>query len=431
MVTTIVFLTVTVFACAWHVRRHAHVERSSRRTRADNEQAGLNEPVSLHPLIDKNQCIGCGACAKACPEGGILGLIDGKAELIEASRCIGHGACRSACPTGSIQLVFGTEKRGVEIPNVGPNFETNVPGIFIAGELGGMGLIGNAVEQGRQAVESIRKLPGIGRGEGLDVVVVGAGPAGFSASLAAKQHRLRSVTIEQDTLGGTIAHFPRGKVVMTRPVELPLVGRVRMVETTKEKLVEFWRKVERDTELKIRYNERLEGIAPEGDGFRVRTTRGDYRSRTVILAIGRRGTPRKLGVPGEDLDKVVYGLVDPEQYRGKHVLVVGGGDSALEAAASIAAEPGTIVTLSYREGIFSRAKEKNRAAVARAQQDGRLTILFRSQVRAVQRKSVEIDYGGQTIHVPNDAVIACVGGVLSTAFLKEVGIAVETKHGTA
>jgi thioredoxin reductase (NADPH) len=413
------------------VRRHAHIERQTLEKLEANERTGLNEPASIHPLIDRDRCIGCGSCAAACPEGEVLGVIRGKAELVEASRCIGHGACKTACPTGSIQLVFGTERRGVEIPHVGPNFETNVPGLFIAGELGGMGLIGNAVEQGRRAIDAIRKLPGIGRGDRLDVVIVGAGPAGFSASLAAMQHELRALTIEQDTLGGTIAHFPRGKIVMTRPVELPIVGKVRMFETTKEKLVAFWQKVERDTGLAIRYKERLEEIAPDGDGFAIRTTRGSYRSRAVLLAIGRRGTPRKLGVPGEELEKVVYRLVDPEQYRGTRVLVVGGGDSALEAAAALATQPGATVTLSYRGTVFSRTKEKNRKLIERLVADGTLNVRLGSKVLAIHRSSVETDLGDQVIHIPNDRVIVCAGGILSTPFLRQLGIEVETKRGTA
>jgi thioredoxin reductase/NAD-dependent dihydropyrimidine dehydrogenase PreA subunit len=431
MLTTVLFVTATALTCAWHVRRHAKLEQKSLDARQENEKAGLNEPPTIHPLIDENMCIGCGSCVDACPEKGVLGLIDGKAALVEASHCIGHGACRMACPTQAIQLVFGTEKRGVDIPNVRPNFETNVPGIFIAGELGGMGLIGNAVEQGRQAMESIRKLSGIGKGGRLDVVIVGAGPSGFSASLAATQHKLRFTTVEQETLGGTVAHFPRGKIVMTRPMLLPVYGKVRISETTKEKLLALWQKVERDTGLKIRYSERVEAVTRDGDGFSVRTTKETYRTRAVLLTIGRRGTPRKLGVPGEDAEKVVYRLIDPEQYRGKHVLVVGGGDSALEAATSIAAEPNTTVTLSYREKAFTRAKEKNRTKVEAAVAKKRLNVLYGSKVKAVHTKSVEVELSGQVVHVPNDAVIVCAGGILPTQFLKEIGIEVETKHGTA
>ena len=218
---------------------------------------------------------------------------------------------------------------------------------------------------------------------------------------------------------------------MTRPMELPLVGKVKISETTKEKILEFWKKVERDTRVKINYTERLETIVPEGDGFAVRTTRGNYQTRAVLLAIGRRGTPRKLGVPGEELDKVVYRLIDPEQYQGQHVLVVGGGDSALEAAMAIAAQPGSTVTLSYREKAFARAKEKNRRRIEEALHQKRLRVMYSSNVKAIQKKSVAVEQHGQVVLVPNDAVIVCAGGILPTPFLKQIGIEVETKHGTA
>jgi thioredoxin reductase/Pyruvate/2-oxoacid:ferredoxin oxidoreductase delta subunit len=361
---------------ALYVGLRRHAEARSRQTRAQAAEAGLLAPASLHPLIEPAKCLGCGACVLACPEGEILGLIAGKAELVEPSQCIGHGACKAACPTGAITLVFGTEKRGVDIPEVGPDFQTNVPGIFIAGELGGMGLVRNAIEQGRQAIDSVRGLDGLGRPGMHDVVIVGGGPAGFSASLAAKQHKLRFVTIEQDSFGGTVAHYPRGKVIMTAPATLPLIGKVRFREVSKEKLLAFWKDAARKTGLTINYGERVEGVVPRGQDFEVKTTRRTYRARAVLLAVGRRGTPRRLDVEGEDLPKVVYRLVDPEQYRGRHVLVVGGGDSALEAAASLAEEAGTNVTLSHRSDSFSRAKKKNRERVDAAVSAGRLELLL-------------------------------------------------------
>lgn len=393
--------------------------------------AGLTEPPSLHPVIDPNLCIGCQSCIKACPEGDVLGLINGKAQLINPTHCIGHGACRVACPTQSIDLVFGTEKRGVDIPFVDESFETNVPGLFIAGELGGMGLIRNAVTQGRQAIENIRKTVDGSDGALLDVVIVGAGPAGIAATLAAKQHGLRCATVEQEALGGTVAHYPRGKIVMTAPVELPLYGKVKLTETTKEHLLELWQTVEAQTGIKINYDERVENIVATESGFEITTTKDTYGTRSVLLAIGRRGTPRKLGVLGENQTKVVYRLIDAEQYRRRHVLVTGGGDSALEAAWTIAAEEGTTVTLSYRGEAFSRAKEKNRAEVDKAVQAGRLNLLFKSNVTKIEENSVEIEREGEAITLPNDDVIVCAGGVLPSAFLKSIGITVETKHGEA
>ncbi len=394
--------------------------------------AGLGEPASLHPIIDPGLCLGCGACVTACPEGKILGLIHGKAQLINPSKCIGHGACKSACPFDAITLVFGTEQRGVDIPNVKDNFETNVPGLFIAGELGGMGLIRNAVEQGRQAMEAIRKVKEIGKGKSdrLDVVIVGAGPAGLAATLGAQQHKLRAVTIEQDSLGGTVFQFPRGKLVMTAPMQLPLVGKINIRETTKEELLKLWQRIEREQGLKIHYREKVEDIKPDGDGFIVTTSKQSYRTRTVLLSIGRRGTPRKLGVPGEELPKVVYRLIDPEQYKGQHVLVVGGGDSALEAATSIAEQPGTTVAISYRSESFSRAKQKNLDKVAQAATTGRLKVLLSSNVKQFTSDQVSLEHLGQEIILKNNAAIICAGGILPTPFLKQIGIEVETKYGT-
>ncbi len=394
-------------------------------------EAGLTEPTSLHPLIDPQHCIGCAACVTACPEGKILGLVSGKAELVEPTHCIGHGACAAACPLGAISLVFGTEKRGVDIPHVGPDFQTNVPGIYIAGELGGMGLIRNAIEQGRQAVGEIARRRDSGQAGMVDVVIVGAGPAGFAASLAAKQYGLTSVTLEQDSLGGTVSHFPRGKLVMTAPAELPIYGKVNFREISKEELLRFWNKVADDTGLVINFRERVESIEKKTGGFCVKTPNGEHLCRAVLLTIGRRGTPRKLGVSGEEQSKVVYRLIDPEQYRNQNILVVGGGDSALEAAASIAEETGTKVTLSYRSAAFSRAKLKNRERVDRAQENGQLNVMLSSNVTAIFPNHVELEQDGTVHKVQNDGVIVCAGGILPTQFLKSAGISIETKYGTA
>jgi thioredoxin reductase (NADPH) len=411
-----------------------HIWGRSRKTAAalaaqhESMEAGLTEPSSLHPLIDINKCLGAGSCVHACPEGAI-GVIGGKAYLVDPSHCIGHGACEAACPHSAIKLVFGTEKRGMDIPKVGPNFETNVPGIFIAGELGGMGLIRKSAAQGAQAIDYIKKLKGSGAPR--DVVIVGAGPAGLGATLAAMENKLRYVTLEQESsLGGAIFQYPRNKVAMTAPVKLPIIGELQFKEVSKEKLLEFWLDVIRRTGIKLNLDERMETITQTGKGFIVKTSKQSYETRAVLLAIGRRGTPRKLGVPGEDLPKVVYRLIDPEQYRNMHVLVVGGGDSALEAVCSIAEEPGTTVTLSYRSEAFGRSKQKNRNRLQSLEARGRLKVVFKSNVKAVTKDKVLLEYQGQIIDIPNDAIIVCAGGILPTPFLKEIGIMVETKYGT-
>lgn len=436
-------LALVWFAYAAIRQRH---ETQSKSVRDAALNAGQSEPVSLHPAINLSRCLGCGACTRVCPEGEVLGLIEGKAQLIEPTSCIGHGACKTACPFDAIELVFGTARRGLDIPHVKPTFETNVPGIFIAGELGGMGLIANAIEQGRQAVASIARLDGLaqssqsrrdnqdnqGRQQHLDVVIVGSGPAGIAASLAARERGLSYVTLEQDSFGGTVAHYPRGKLVMTRPTKLPLEGKMKFREISKEDLIDYWYGLARRHQLIIHDDERVERIVAQGRGFNIATAKGhSYVARAVLLAIGRRGSPRRLGVPGEELAKVTYRLSDPDCYRGRRVLVVGGGDSALEAAAALAELPGTSVALSYRGDSFMKARAVNRQRVETAWRDGRLHLLMQSTVRAIGAGSVDIEVNGRIARVQNDAVVICAGGTLPSQFLKSIGIKLETKYGTA
>jgi thioredoxin reductase (NADPH) len=418
---------------AVYVLRQRRIHASHRRAQEEAIAAGMTEPASLHPLIDAAKCLGCGACVKACPEQPhheVLGLIDGKAVLVGPADCIGHGACKVVCPFDAITLVFGTERRGLDIPVLKPSFESNVPGIYVAGELGGMGLIKNALIQGQQALESIAKA-GVRRPGALDVLIVGAGPAGLAASLAAKKMGLSYQTVEQDSLGGAVFQYPRGKLVMTAPVELPIIGKVHFRNTSKEELLKFWTHACKSNGLKISYQERVESVENRDGVFHVKTSTQRYVASTILLGIGRRGTPRKLGVPGEELPKVVYRLIDPEQYRGQKVIVVGGGDSALEAAASIAELGDTAVMLSYRGEAFQRAKQKNRQRVDAASAGGQLKVLLNSQIREIHPDAVLLKESGRELKVSNDAVIVSAGGILPNDFLRSIGIQVETKYGTA
>ena len=423
-------LYAALMALAWggYLWRRRRVDHRARAQLKESIEAGLMEPPSLHPVVDARRCLGSASCISACPEEA-LGMIDGKAALINASACIGHGACQAACPVDAIKLVFGTEKRGIDIPRLTPEFETNVPGLYIAGELGGMGLIRKAAEQGRQAMDAMRKRRGAKAPE-VDVLVVGCGPAGLSAGLAAIEHKLTYLLIEQEpSLGGSVFHYPRNKVAMTAPVKLALVGTMRFTDVRKEKLLEFWQGVVERTGLKIRFGECMENITREGEGFAVTTNSGTHRARSVLLAMGRRGTPRKLGVPGEDSPQVVYRLIDPAQYDGQAVLVVGGGDSALEAALALAEQPGTEVTLSYRSAAFSRVKARNRDGLAAQQAAGRVKVELESNVTAVEpgRVLLKARDGDKTLR--NDAIIVCTGGLLPIGLLQKAGVAFETHHG--
>lgn len=417
-----------------YLRKRRKVETMSEHSLRDAIDSGLTEPSSLHPSIDPALCIGCGSCTSACPEGKVLGLIGGKAVLVNPADCIGHGACRRACPENAITLVFGTESRGVDIPLLTPDFQTTVPGIYVAGELGGMGLVKNAIEQGRQAMDSITQALKNTRNKECDwdSIIVGCGPTGISAALQAKQRGVKALTIERSTVGGTVAHFPRMKMIMTAPARLPGVGKVKFSEILKEDLIAFWKDIVDREKPELHESENLKDIAKlKRGGFLVSTDKDSYRTRTVLLAMGRRGTPRKLGVPGEELTKVVYELEDPAQYRGTRVLVVGGGDSALEAAIACSQYSPGNVTLCYRGAGFNRAKRKNREKIDGLAASGDVTLLFGTVVKGITSKAVIIDTNGEKKSIPNDHVIVCAGGVVPIGFMKDLGIEVVTKYGEA
>lgn len=436
MVTHIFYLPLLIILVILliYVRKHNKNQNKSVSTRINAIETGLAEPSSLHPIIDRNKCIGCKSCVFACPQQlghNVLGIFHGKAELLEPANCIGHGACKKVCPENAITLVFGTEKRGVDIPLVDDQFETNVDGMYIAGELGGMGLIRNSIEQGKSAMKAISASLKKNSPNPFQVVIVGAGPAGIAATLSAKDQQLKYKTVDQDSLGGTVFQYPRGKIVMTQPVDLPLAGKMQFNETSKEKLLEFWQEVEKKTKIKINYREIVANVETTDNGFRVKTNKDEYLTDKVLLAIGRRGTPRKLGIPGEDLPKVVYRLIDPEQYINQKVMIVGGGDSALEAALAIADVEGSEVSLSYRSESFSRAKAKNRDLIEQYSNSGKIKLYLPSTLSETDETTVTMDYNGDQVTIPNDAIIINAGGILPTGFLKQIGIQVDTKYGTA
>lgn len=392
---------------------------------------GLHEPASLHPVIDPAVCIGTGSCVDVCPEGQVLGIRHGQAVAIAPASCIGHGLCERACPVEAITLVFGTRTRGVDLPRIQGDFQTNVPGMYIVGELGGMGLIRNAFEQGRQCIEAIAAKSKPAGGGDLDLVIVGAGPGGLAASLYAKEAGFRFVTLDKEPdLGGTVRHYPRKKLVMTAPVKVPGFGKLGAKEVQKEDLIDTWNRVAREAQLPIVTNRTVRAVKPNGQGFVVETNADSYRARRVILAIGRRGIPRKLGVPGEELPNVQYALAEPESFEGDNILVVGGGDSAVEAAVALAEQPGNKVRMSYRKDQFSRIKAKNRQHIDEAMRSGAVEVQWSTDVARIEPDKVWLERAPAAPYsVPTDQVFVFAGGELPTPFLRACGIEIDTKFG--
>lgn len=385
---------------------------------------GADKPIAQYPQIDELRCIGCGACVDACPEGDVLGIVFGKATVINGLKCVGHGRCAEACPVMGIKVGLGDIKKRDDIPVMNEFNETNIPGIYIAGELGGLALIRNAVSQGKMVIETIAEKAKRSTHDDIkDVVIVGAGPAGMSAALTALQNKLSYVVLDQQGFGGTILHYPRKKLVLTRPIEIPLYGWLNKPEYSKEELLDIWHQANAKHHLNVKIGQKLVDVKRDNGHFIVKSQDQELASRYVVLALGRRGTPRKLGVPGEDLPKVMYKLLDAESYRDNHILIVGGGDSAVEAAIGLARQPGNTITLSYRKARFFRIKKKNEERISEVIGAGAVNVIYNSTVKEILEKSVILRTEEGEKEIANDYVFIFAGGEPPFKLLRQIGIA--------
>jgi thioredoxin reductase (NADPH) len=414
-----------------YVRRYLKAQAAREAVARESAQRGSlrsDGPQSQHPHIDTTHCIGCATCTTVCPEGDVLAMLAGQAVIVNGYKCIGHSLCAEACPVGAITMVMATPSMGADMPQLTPEFETSISNMFIVGELGGLALIKNAVNEGRQCMDIVAaRIPNLRNGrpapEILDALIVGAGPGGISASLRAIERKLNYLTVDEGEIGGTVAKYPRQKLVLTSPVELPVYGKFKKTELSKEDLLAVWSEVLQKADFKFRSGEKVAEIKKGEDGiFEVATNKSQYRACTVVLAIGKGGSPRKIGCKGEELPKVMYRLIEADHYVNKNIIIVGGGDSAVEAAMGLAHQVGNKVTLSYRKDCFTRLKDRNEKRVQEHVQKGKIQVMFNSNPVEITPSSVILDVGGELQEVPNDFVWVFAGGEPPTAFLKKIGV---------
>ena len=412
----LIFAFTVPYLIRWKRKQNQTVEKLNEATRI-----GANKALMQHPIIDLSRCIGCGICTKVCPEGEVLGLVGGKAVLINGSKCVGHEVCMESCPVGGIEVGLGDISSREDIPQLSSELESNFENIYIIGELGGLALIRNAVNQGARVAKSIQsKLNGSTPSQ--PIVAIGAGPAGLSCTISLMEMGLPVVLLDQSEPGGTILQYPRRKLVMVQPIEMPGYGEMSNSEYSKEELLEIWDEIFESHSPDFRSGHQLQAIEKNGDGYRITTSADEFTSEYVVLALGRRGTPRKLEIPGEDLSKVAYKLMDAETYQNKHILVVGGGDSAVEAAVGLGQQIGNIVTLSYRKNGFARIKTRNDEQVAKAVKNGWINIMYESTVDSIHEQHVIINHAHQKKQVKNDYVFIFAGGIPPFKLMSSIGI---------
>ncbi len=391
--------------------------------------------ILVHDIND-DRCTGCDACVAVCPTN-VLDLVANKSRVLRFQDCIQCEACMFACPTEALVMFpEGSTPPPLKIPEIDENFQTAVPGQYLIGEVAGKPLVKNAANLGRSSIEHMLATglrPGaMGRGENqFDVAIVGSGPGGLSAALSCIQRGLSYVVLEKEQeIASTISRYPKGKLVMAEPYDTENLSLLPVFDAAKEQLIPIWRELLDRVGVKVKQGESVESVQRGGDGaFDIRTTVGAYRAQRVVMSIGTRGKPRTLQVQGENLPKVFSLLEDPDEWRGRTVMVVGGGDSACEAALALA-DAGAKVMISYRGKGFNRAAPKNKQTIEAYAAEGRIKAKLGSQVLGFEPDSVTLALGdGSQKRYANDAAFVLIGADPPVQWLEKMGIRfVERPH---
>jgi thioredoxin reductase/ferredoxin len=391
--------------------------------------------ILVHDIND-DRCTGCDACVAVCPTN-VLDLVSNKSRVLRFQDCIQCEACMFACPTEALVMFpEGGLPPPLKVPEIDEHFQTAIPGQYLIGEVAGKPLVKNAANLGRAVVEHMLatglRAGALGRDASrVDVAIIGSGPGGLSAALTCLQRGLSYVVLEKEQLiASTIARYPKGKLIMAEPYDAMNLSLLPVFDSAKEQLIPIWRELIDRVGLAIKQGESVETVVRGKDGiFDVRSTVAAYRAQRVVLSIGTRGKPRTLQVPGENLPKVFSLLDDPDDWRGRAVLVVGGGDSACEAALALA-DAGAKVMISYRGKGFGRAQPKNKQAIEGYAAQGRIKAKLGSQVVAFEPDSVTLAlHDGSQKRYPNEGAFVLIGADPPVAWLEKMGIRfVERPH---
>nr|MBA3498818.1 NAD(P)-binding domain-containing protein [Deltaproteobacteria bacterium] len=373
-------------------------------------------PAILVHDINDDRCTGCDACVAVCPTN-VLDLVANKSRVLRFHDCIQCEACMIACPTEALVMFpEGSVPPPLKVPEIDDNFQTVVPGQYPIGEVAGKPLVKSAANLGRAVIEHMlmsgMQPNAIGRSDTIvDVAIIGSGPGGLSAALTCIQRGLSYVVLEKEQMiASTIARYPKGKLVMAEPYDTMNLSFLPVFDSAKEQLIPIWQELIQRVQMNINQGESVETVARAPDGaFEIRSTVNTYRAQRVVLSIGTRGKPRTLQVPGENLPKIFNLLEDPDDWRGRSVLVVGGGDSAVEAALALA-DAGAKVMLSYRGKGFNRAAPKNKQTIELYAAEGRIKAKLGSQVLQFEGDSVTLALAdGSQKRYPNDAAFVLIG----------------------